>query len=77
MIYDWAAVPKECFQKQGDQAIFLTLAANKVIEQQPSKDYWKAQREWVAGDIESVIAAQDFKVCQALNLPQGSTSKPG
>lgn len=74
-VYEWAAVPNECFQKQGDQAIFLTLAANKVLEKKPKDDYWAAESKWISGDYKSVVIAQDYMVCQQLGIEKGYTQQ--
>lgn len=68
VVYEWAAVPDECFKEQGQQAILLTLAANKVLEKEPRNDYWAAEQKWIAGDYEDVVARQEYKVCRALDV---------
>ncbi len=70
-VYEWAAVPNDCFEKQGHQAIFLTLTANKLLEKQPQPDYWDAERKWIVGDYQSVVIDQDYMVCQALGIETG------
>ena len=62
-VYEWAAVPNDCFEKQGHQAILLTLTANKLLEKKPKPDYWQAERKWIAGNYKSVVVDQDYMVC--------------
>lgn len=70
-IYEWAALPNDCFDKQGHQAILLTLTANKILEKQPKPNYWDAERKWLAGNYRSVVVDQDFMVCQRLGIEKG------
>jgi len=74
-IYEWAAVPNDCFEKQGHQAIMLTLTANKLLEKRPKPDYWEAERKWIAGNYKSVVVDQDYMVCQALGIESGYTEQ--
>ena len=70
-VYEWAALPNDCFDKQGHQAILLTLTANKILENQPKTNYWEAERKWIAGDYKSVVVSQDYMVCQELGIEKG------
>ncbi len=74
-VYAWAAVPNDCFEKQGHQAILLTLTANKLLEKRPKPDYWEAERKWIAGNYKSVVVNQDYMVCQALGIESGYTEQ--
>lgn len=74
-VYEWAAVPNDCFEKQGHQAILLTLTANKLLEKKPKPDYWEAERKWIAGNYKSVVVDQDYMVCQALGIESGYTDQ--
>lgn len=74
-VYEWAAVPNDCFEKQGQQAILLTLTANKILEKRPKIDYWEAEKQWIAGDFLSVVVDQDYMVCQALGIESGYTEQ--
>ena len=74
-VYEWAAVPNDCFEKQGHQAILLTLTANKLLEKKPKPDYWQAERKWIAGNYKSVVVDQDYMVCQALGIETGYTEQ--
>jgi hypothetical protein len=74
-VYEWAALPNDCFSQQGDQAIFLTLTANKLLQNQPKEDYWAAERKWLAGDYRSVVVAQDVLVCRELGIEEGYTTR--
>jgi hypothetical protein len=75
IVYEWAAVPNDCFDKQGHQAILLTLTANKILEKKPKNNYWEAERKWIAGNYKSVVIDQDYMVCQALGIEKGYTQQ--
>jgi len=74
-VYEWAAVPNDCFEKQGHQAILLTLTANKLLEKKPKTNYWPAERKWILGDYKSVVVDQDYMVCQQLGIESGYTEQ--
>jgi len=74
-VYEWAAVPNDCFEKQGHQAILLALTANKLLEKTPKDNYWDAERKWIAGNYKSVVIDQDYMVCQALGIEEGYTEQ--
>jgi hypothetical protein len=71
-VYEWAAVPNDCFEKQGHQAILLSLTANKLLEKLPKTNYWAAERKWISGDYKTVVINQDYMVCQELGIESGS-----
>ncbi len=72
-VYDWAAVPNDCFVTQEQQALLLTLMSNKVIKQERAPNYWKAEEKWLAGDHMTVVLEQDDAVCGKLGLEKGTT----
>jgi hypothetical protein len=75
IVYDWAALPTECVSQQAYQAILLTLIANKILEQNQDDDYWRKERQWIAGNHLSVLIKQDIKVSQALGMEKGFTQR--
>jgi hypothetical protein len=70
-VVEWAAVPANCFEKQGQQAVLLTAAANHVISPQPKGDFWQATQKWENGDVADVVAAQDYLACRSLGASAG------
>ncbi len=74
-VYEWAAVPNDCYEKQGHQAILLTLTANKLLEKTPKTNYWETESKWIAGNYKSVVIDQDYMVCQALGIESGYTEQ--
>jgi hypothetical protein len=75
IVYEWAAVPNDCFDKQGHQAILLTLTAGKILEKNPKTNYWEAERKWIAGNYKSVVIDQDYMVCRELGIETGYTQQ--
>lgn len=70
-VVEWAAVPANCFEKQGQQAVLLTAAANHVISRQPKSDFWQATQKWENGDVADVVVAQDYLACRSLGASAG------
>ncbi len=56
VVIDWAGVPRTSIKTQKGQAILLTLAANSVLINRRSDDYWLVEDRWVAGGHEAVVA---------------------
>ncbi len=54
-IIDWAALPKESFQTQKAQAILLTLAANAVLNEKRTPEYWDIEKRWLAGKAREIV----------------------
>ena len=49
-IIDWAAMPREYVKTQKAQALLLTMAANSVVNEKRSTDYWEIEKRWIAGE---------------------------
>jgi len=56
MVIDWAGVPRTSIRTQKGQAILMTLAANSVMINRRSDDYWEVERRWIAGGYKTVVA---------------------
>lgn len=56
VIIDWAGVPRTNIRTQKGQAILMTLAANSVLINRRSDEYWRVERRWVAGEYEAIVA---------------------
>jgi hypothetical protein len=55
VVIDWAGVPRTAIATQKGQAILMTLAANSVLINRRSNDYWTAERRWIGGDHVAVV----------------------
>ena len=54
IVYDWAALPTQCVSQQAYQSIPLTLTAIKALDQKQDNEYWRKERQWIAGNHLSV-----------------------
>ena len=74
-VIDWAAIPNDCFATQAQQAMLLTLSANRAVadDKKNNLEYWQAEELWLAGDFMTVVKRQDRAVCGALGLEEGFT----
>jgi len=53
-LIDWAALPREYIKTQKAQALLLTMAANAVVNEKRSPDYWETEKRWIAGEYEAI-----------------------
>ncbi|MDH3316413.1 MAG: hypothetical protein OER43_11695 [Gammaproteobacteria bacterium] len=56
VIIDWAGVPRTTIRTQKGQAILMTIAANSVLVNRRSDDYWAVEERWVAGEYKEIVA---------------------
>ena len=68
VVIDWAGVPRTTIKTQKGQAILMTLAANSVLINRRSDEYWIAERRWVAGDYEGVVAERKVDIDRRMDL---------
>jgi len=68
-IIDWAALSKESIQTQKAQAILITLAANSVLNEKRTPEYWEIEKRWLAGEARDVIKqrSEDIKKRMGVN----------
>ncbi|MRR17137.1 MAG: hypothetical protein EG826_11835 [Deltaproteobacteria bacterium] len=55
IVVDWAGLPREYITTQKGQALMLTMAANSVVNEKKSPDYWDVEKRWIAGEYESIV----------------------
>ncbi|MEE9910167.1 MAG: hypothetical protein K4571_00455 [Deltaproteobacteria bacterium] len=55
VIIDWAGLPREYITTQKGQALMLTMAANSVVNEKKSPDYWDIEKRWIAGEYEAIV----------------------
>jgi hypothetical protein len=63
-IVDWAAMPREYVSTQKGQALLLTMAANSVVNEKRSPDYWDIEKRWIAGEYQDIT---EQKMCAVRN----------
>jgi hypothetical protein len=47
-------MPREIIKTQKAQAVMLTMAANVVVNEKKSPEYWDAEKRWIAGEFEEI-----------------------
>ena len=53
-VIDWAALPRDLIKTQKAQALLITMAANSVVNEKKSPDYWDVEKRWIAGEYEEI-----------------------
>ena len=61
-VVDWAGVPRTMIATQKGQALLMTLAANSVLRDKRSPDYWQVERRWMAGEHGAVVAENEARL---------------
>ncbi len=56
VVIDWAGVPRTVIKTQKGQAILMTLAANSVLINRRSDDYWAVEQRWTEGDYKQIAS---------------------
>jgi len=64
VVIDWAGLPREFITTQKGQALMLTMAANSVVNEKKSPEYWDIEKRWIAGEYESIV---DHKMSSVRN----------
>ena len=59
VIIDWAGVPRTSIMTQKGQAILMTLAANSVLTNRRSDEYWSAEARWRRGGYRDIVAERE------------------
>lgn len=54
LVLDWAAVPRTEIRTQKDQAVMMTIAANSVLINRRSNDFWQTEAAWRGGDFRRI-----------------------
>lgn len=71
-VVDWAAVPRDSLQTQKGQAVLLTLAANAVISDKRSTDYWSIEQRWNAGEYRQITEQRLTYVQQRMGIAKNN-----
>jgi predicted small secreted protein len=53
-IIDWAGMPREFIKTQKAQAVMITMAANSVVNEKKSSEYWDVEKRWISGEFEEI-----------------------
>jgi hypothetical protein len=68
VIIDWAGVPRTAIRTQKGQAILMTIAANSVLINRRSDDYWAVERRWVGGEFQEIVAERKRYLDQRMGV---------
>ena len=67
-IVDWAAVQRRDISTQKGQAILMTLAANSVLNNKRSPEYWTIEQRWIAGDVRQIVAQRTAQLKKRMGV---------
>ncbi len=56
VIVDWAGIPRSSIRTRKGQAILMTIAANSVLTNRRSDDYWATEKRWRSGQFRHIVA---------------------
>ena len=62
VVVDWAGIPRSNISTQKGQAILLTLAANSVMKNRRSDEYWSIEQRWLSGQYRQVVAERQREI---------------
>jgi hypothetical protein len=54
-VIDWSGMERELFTTQKAQAVLLTMAANAVVNEKRSPEYWDSEKRWIAGEFLPIV----------------------
>jgi hypothetical protein len=68
LVIDWAGVPRTSIRTQKGQAILMTLAANSVLLNRRSDEYWSTEAAWIDGGFRDVVATRKSYLDRRMGL---------
>ncbi len=68
VVIDWAGVPRTSIKTQKGQAILMTIAANSVLTNRRSDEYWLAEQRWMAGSYLQIVSERDAYLKRRMGL---------
>ncbi len=66
VVIDWAGVPRTVIKTQKGQAILMTLAANSVLINRRSDDYWAIEKRWIDGFYKEIAEVRKAQLDQRM-----------
>lgn len=67
-VVDWAGISRRHIQTQKGQAILMNLAANSILNDKRSDDYWQAERRWMVGGFREIASAREVALRRRMGL---------
>ncbi len=76
-VIDWAGVPRKSIGTQKGQAIMMTLAANAVLLNRRSDDYWQIEQRWKRGEHRQIVTQRKsyLEGRLGINQPHNGTKR--
>jgi len=62
VVIDWAGVHRSSISTQKGQAVLLTLAANSVLINRRSDEYWGIEQRWTGGQYQAVVSERQREI---------------
>jgi hypothetical protein len=67
-VIDWAGLARDFYATQKAQAVLITMAANSVVNEKRSPDYWETESRWIGGDFEAIVEQRMNSVKNKMSL---------
>ncbi|MDA8125008.1 MAG: hypothetical protein M0009_07470 [Deltaproteobacteria bacterium] len=67
-VIDWAGLARDFYATQKAQAVLITMAANAVVNEKRSLDYWDIENRWIAGEFEAIVEQRMNSVKNKMKL---------
>ena len=67
-IIDWAGVSRDTIKTQKGQAILMTLAANSILNNKRTPDYWEIEERWAAGEFRQISEQRTAQLRKRMGL---------
>ena len=62
VVVDWAGVQRSQIANQKGQAVLLTLAANSVLMNRRSDEFWSIRQKWLSGQYRAVVTERQLEI---------------
>lgn len=67
-VVDWAGIERRRIRTQKGQAILMNLAANSILNDKRSPEYWHAQKRWMAGEFRQIAQLRQASLRRRMGL---------
>ena len=67
-VIDWAGMPRTNIRTQKAQAILMNLAANSILNEKRTQDYWDIERRWIAGQFYAIAERRDRELRERMGI---------
>ena len=74
-VIDWAALSVSSIQTAKAQTLFITLAANSVLNEKRMPEYWEIKKRWLAGEAREIVEQRTKDMNRRMGIVSNSTLK--